>query len=224
MISLSRICLKLARFLVKIAIFGGGATSSIVLITVPRKRRAWLYCQKSLVILPEECGYIAGRVRLYCRKSAVILPKECDYIAEECGYTFAKIIVATFVCTADARTPLGPIFLWQVSVWTKWYFLMNLRSINCIEMWVNIDTIIIIEKVQAVQPDKVFCVKYFIFHNILFDTCKSLLNYNTPRSPRTHSLRSSLQHRCSWGICWQPLWLSGSASDWFLWWGEIEKS
>ena len=37
-------------------------------------------------MLPEECGYIAGRVRLYSRKSAVILPEECGYIDEERGY------------------------------------------------------------------------------------------------------------------------------------------
>ena len=42
-----------------------------------KSNKAW----KSAVILPEECGYIAGRVRLYCRKSAVIFPEECGYIA-----------------------------------------------------------------------------------------------------------------------------------------------
>ena len=75
MISLSRICLKLARFLVKIAIFGGGGNLFYCFNNGTKKK-------KSVVILPEEFGYIARRVRLYCRKSAVILPEECGYIAK----------------------------------------------------------------------------------------------------------------------------------------------
>jgi len=56
----------------------------------------WIYCRKSADILPEECGYIAGRVRLYCRKSEDILPEEClpeecGYIPEGCGYIAGRV-------------------------------------------------------------------------------------------------------------------------------------
>ena len=46
--------------------------------------------KKSVVIFPEESGYIPGRAWLYCRKSAVIF-------REERGYIFVMKIVATIV-------------------------------------------------------------------------------------------------------------------------------
>ena len=47
-----------------------------ILVTAVRRRRAWLYCQKSVVIFPEERSYIDRRAQLYWRKSAVIFCNE----------------------------------------------------------------------------------------------------------------------------------------------------
>ena len=65
-------------------------------------------------------GYIAGRAWLYCRKSAVILPEERGYMEEEHGYIagrarlychiFVMKIVAYLSCSAGrthfARTKI----------------------------------------------------------------------------------------------------------------------
>ena len=63
--------------------------------------------------MPEERGYIPGRVWLYSQRSAVIFPEECGYMEEERGYMeeepgYISVlkIVATFVsaCSQGQRT------------------------------------------------------------------------------------------------------------------------
>jgi hypothetical protein len=49
-------------------------------------QEAMLYCRKSAVILPEERGYIPGRVQLNRRKSAVIfkLKNSDHFVPQQC--------------------------------------------------------------------------------------------------------------------------------------------
>ena len=54
-----------------------------------KSNKAW----KSAVILPEEWGYIAGRVRLYSQKSVVIWPEECGYIPRKSAVICVKMII-----------------------------------------------------------------------------------------------------------------------------------